>query len=150
MKKLYIALNRYLAHMITYIEIDGFKSFSNFKMIFTPFTVIAGTNASGKSNLFDALQLLSDLSHKTLYEAFTSQRGEAIELFRQYGEGEYADTMSFKVEILTNKSVKDDWGGQATLKYTRLRYELAILRQIDANGIAVSYTHLTLPTKLTV
>ena len=35
--------------MITRIEIDVFKSFRKFSMDFTPFTVIAGINASGKS-----------------------------------------------------------------------------------------------------
>ncbi|MEW5818300.1 MAG: AAA family ATPase, partial [Spirochaetota bacterium] len=39
--------------MITHIKINGFKSFQNFEMSFTPLTVIAGVNASGKSNLFD-------------------------------------------------------------------------------------------------
>ena len=48
--------------MITRIEIDGFKSFSNFVMDFSPLTVIAGANASGKSNLFDALQLLARMA----------------------------------------------------------------------------------------
>jgi AAA15 family ATPase/GTPase len=41
--------------MITRIIINGFKSFQNFEMIFTPLTIVAGVNASGKSNLFDAL-----------------------------------------------------------------------------------------------
>ncbi|MFB2919678.1 AAA family ATPase [Aerosakkonema funiforme] len=42
--------------MLTYIKINGFKSFHNFEMEFTALTVIAGVNASGKSNLFDVLQ----------------------------------------------------------------------------------------------
>lgn len=46
--------------MITYLKINGFKSFHNFEMEFMPFTLIAGANASGKSNLFDALTLLQD------------------------------------------------------------------------------------------
>ena len=45
--------------MITKLEIDGFKSFRDFSIEFSPFTVVAGKNASGKSNLFDALELLS-------------------------------------------------------------------------------------------
>jgi predicted ATPase len=121
--------------MITYIKIDGFKSFSNFEMSFTPFTVIAGANASGKSNLFDALQLLSDLSHTDLKNAFTKQRGEAVELFTQYGDDDYAVEMKFVVEMLVDKYVKDSWGGEATLKYTRLRYEIVIARKSNEEGI---------------
>ncbi|NJN68174.1 MAG: AAA family ATPase [Chloroflexaceae bacterium] len=40
--------------MITRIEIDGFKTFQNFKLELGPFQVIVGVNGTGKSNLFDA------------------------------------------------------------------------------------------------
>ena len=72
--------------MITYIKINGFKPFHQFEMEFTPFTVVAGVNASGKSNLFDALQLLSRLAQTDLKTAFSEQRGEPNELFTQYGD----------------------------------------------------------------
>ena len=70
--------------MITRIGIDGFKTFNNFKMEFTPFTVVAGTNASGKSNLFDALKLLSNLAETDLKSAFnnTNLRGKQLSNFR--------------------------------------------------------------------
>lgn len=122
--------------MITRIKIDGFKSFRNFEMEFTPLTVVAGSNASGKSNLFDALQLLARLAEVDLKTAFGEQRGSAIELFTQYGEDQYADVMTFEVEMLLNRRVKDNWGGEAELKYTRLRYELRINRISAKNGMA--------------
>ena len=56
--------------MITKIKINGFKTFHNFEMEFSPLTVVAGLNASGKSNLFDALQLLSRLAEFDLKTAF--------------------------------------------------------------------------------
>ena len=76
--------------MITRIKINGFKSFQNFEIFFTPFTVVAGTNASGKSNLFDALMLLSRLAEKDLKTAFSEQRGDPMELFTQYDDLNYA------------------------------------------------------------
>ena len=81
--------------MITHIKINGFKSFHNFEMMFTPFTVIAGINASGKSNLFDALELLSAIASgkKTLKEIFRDQRGDFIELFTKYDELQYSLTI---------------------------------------------------------
>ncbi len=115
--------------MITYIKINGFKSLVDFEMEFSPFTVIAGLNASGKSNLFDAFKLLSSLATSdNIKKAFGEQRGELSELFTQYNETDYADEMSFEVEMLVNKTVSDAWGNTATLKYTRLRYELKIRR----------------------
>ncbi|MEU9834393.1 AAA family ATPase [Streptosporangium sp. NPDC048047] len=46
--------------MITRIEIDGFKSFLNFDLDVPPFLVLVGPNASGKSNLLDALGFVAD------------------------------------------------------------------------------------------
>jgi len=118
--------------MITYIKINGFKSFHNFEMEFTPFTVLAGVNASGKSNLFDALTLLSHMAEMNLKDAFKQQqRGEFIELFMKYGDNLYADRMDFVVEMLVEKEVEDAWGGHEKLKYTRLKYELSIKREIN-------------------
>jgi predicted ATPase len=122
--------------MITYIKINGFKSFHNFEMEFTPFTVIAGANASGKSNLFDALTLLSRLAETdNLKRAFHEQRGEFIEMFTQYGDDEYATEMEFIIEMLVDKNIKDAWGNETVLKYTRLRYELSIKRNKNTSGI---------------
>lgn len=132
--------------MITYIKINGFKSFHNFEMEFTPLTIIAGTNASGKSNLFDALMLLSNLSETdNIKKAFKDQRGEFLELFTQYGENNYAKEMDFQIEMMVNKEITDAWGNKAKLKYTRLRYELKIKRFTNDSGmqdIEVSYESL--------
>ena len=48
--------------MLTRLEIDGFKTFENLAIDFLPFTVVLGSNAAGKSNLFDAIRLLSLLA----------------------------------------------------------------------------------------
>ena len=94
--------------MLTRIKIDGFKSFTNFEMEFSSLTVIAGTNASGKSNLFDALKLLSRLAGVDLRTAFSEQRGNPSELFTQYSEHDFAQEMRFEVDLLLNRQVKDN------------------------------------------
>ena len=131
--------------MITYIKINGFKSFQNFEMQFTPLTVIAGANASGKSNLFDALKLLGRLAETDLKTAFSEQRGNPSELFSQYDEDEYASEMEFIIEMLVNRQIKDNWGGQVDLKYTRLKYQLKIKRvknQIGFEDLLIVNEHL--------
>lgn len=120
--------------MITNIKINGFKSFHNFEMNFTPLTVVAGANASGKSNLFDALKLLSRLAETDLKTAFSEQRGNPNELFTLYGENWYASEMSFVVEMLVHRTVQDNWGDEAELNNTRLRYELVIVRAASELG----------------
>ena len=120
--------------MLTRIEIDGFKTFRNFVMEFSPFTVIAGANASGKSNLFDALRLLSRLATTDLRTAFNEQRGEPIEQFTSFSNDEISNRISFAVELLVDSSIRDNWGSEEKLKYTRLRYELIIRRENNNNG----------------
>lgn len=132
--------------MITYIKIDGFKSFQDFEMEFTPLTVIAGPNAAGKSNLFDALRLLSSLATTDkIQKAFREQRGDLLELFTKYDDSTIAERMSFIVEMLVNSSIKDAWGASANLRYTRLRYELTLHRftnNIGIEDIEVEYEKL--------
>jgi predicted ATPase len=129
--------------MITYIKINGFKSFYNFEMEFTPFTVVAGANGSGKSNLFDALRLLAGLAGTdSIKKAFNEQRAEFMEVFTQYGSGNYAKEIAFEVEMLVSKHLKDAWGNEATIKYTRLKYALTLQRFTNAHGMEeVAVTH---------
>jgi predicted ATPase len=120
--------------MITRIEIDGFKSFVNFSVNLKPFQILIGANGVGKSNLFDAIILLSDLARgDTLYEALRKNRGEIGELFTQYPSGERAKKMKFAVEMLIDTSVEDDFGVEAKVSSTRLRYELEIERNTDGH-----------------
>jgi predicted ATPase len=121
--------------MITKLEISGFKSFSNFSVDLAPFVVVAGLNGAGKSNLFDAIGLLSDLAKMSIREAFSKQRGAALELFTRYDKDQSATEMEFAVEILLDKTIRDPWGSEAKLEFTRLRYELKIERKPDKNGI---------------
>jgi AAA15 family ATPase/GTPase len=121
--------------MITRLEITGFKSFENFSVDLAPFVVVAGVNGAGKSNLFDAIQLLSRLAEMDIRTAFSGRRGEAYELFAQNTDGSYAQFMEFSVEMLLDRQVRDTWGSEAELSYTRLRYTLSIERKNDKRGI---------------
>lgn len=119
--------------MITRFEIDGFKTFDDFAIDLAPFTAIVGPNASGKSNLFDAIALLAELATEDVRSALTKLRGEPSELFRQtpYGNSE---TMKFAVEILLPISGTDQFGTKYDLKTQRLRYEVALQMEKDATG----------------
>ncbi len=126
--------------MITKIEIDGFKTFENFSMEFAPFVIIAGTNGSGKSNLFDAFMLLSSIAEKDLKEAFAEQRGEAQELFTQFTNAQNATLIKLAVELFIDQKVRDDWATEKDLSHTRLRYEIHIERKPEVkSGIVKLY-----------
>lgn len=121
--------------MITKIEIDGFKSFVNFSMYFTPFTTVAGLNASGKSNLFDAIQLLSNLATMKIADAFSSDniRGEMLEYFTNYDNDHISKEMRFAVEFLVDREFVS---GEKTyhIENPRLRYELVLEREGGQKG----------------
>jgi energy-coupling factor transporter ATP-binding protein EcfA2 len=120
--------------LITQIEIDGFKTFKDFKVELAPFQVIVGPNGSGKSNLFDALRLLSRLADTGLLSAFRKLRGDAGELFTKFPDGQTSNRIRMAVEMLVDRKVQDDLGREAELKYTRLRYELEIIFYSDEHG----------------
>ena len=119
--------------MLTRIEISGFKTFEDFALDLGSFTAILGANASGKSNLFDALRLLSNLASLDLRRAFRNLRGEVAELFRR--QPDPAESMHFAIEVLVEPEVRDVWGQDIELTHTRMRYELEIARQRDDYGL---------------
>lgn len=125
--------------MLTRIEVDGFKTLTEFALDLRPLTVIAGTNASGKSNLFDALQFLAALAEGDLRSALTAVRGEPHELFTRRSDGTYVGRMSLAVEVLVDPRIRDPWGQQQELNQTRLRYEVEIERREDPSGLERMY-----------
>jgi predicted ATPase len=121
--------------MLTRIEISGFKSFDDFAVDLNPFLVIVGPNASGKSNLFDAIRLLSSLAGTDLWMAINEIRGEPLELFRLGADGLPGSRMKFAVEVLLEPRVKDPWGTVFDITHSRVRYEVEIERRMDERGI---------------
>jgi len=121
--------------MLTRIEIDGFKTFEDFSLDLGPFAVILGPNAAGKSNLFDALRLLSLLAGNDLRTSVKGMRGEPQELFRCKATGMPESSMRFAVELLLEPEVRDPWGETVTVKHSRARYEVEIERRRDERGI---------------
>ncbi len=117
--------------MITRLEIDGFKTFRNLAVDLAPVQAIVGASGTGKSNLFDALRLLAQLAEGDLHTAFQEVRGEPSEIFSLLPDGSPARRMRMAAEMLVEPQVRDDWGAQGDVKYTRMRYEVELLRQTD-------------------
>ena len=117
--------------MLTRIEIDGFKTFRAFELDLQPFNVIAGANASGKSNLFDAIQLLARLAESDLRTAASSLRGEPHELFHRSADDTPTNQIVLAVEVLVEPSVRDPWGQVHDLIQTRIRYEVTLERRTE-------------------
>ena len=68
--------------MITRVVIKGYKSLRDVDLQLGALTVVIGPNASGKSNLLDAMGLLSRMvAGGTIKSAFDEHRGNPIEAF---------------------------------------------------------------------
>ena len=69
--------------MLTRLHVKGYKSLVDVEVALKPLTLLFGPNAAGKSNLLDAVQLLSRLAtSRTLKEAFEPPcRGKPLESF---------------------------------------------------------------------
>jgi len=119
--------------MLTRIEIDGFKTFENFGLDLSPLTAVVGPNASGKSNLFDALRFLSLLAQTDIRTAMKDLRGEPEELFRQIASGS-SNRIRFALEVLLDRTGTDAFGTTYSISAQRLRYELDLELSKDSEG----------------
>lgn len=121
--------------MLTRIEIDGFKTFEGFALDLGSVQVILGPNASGKSNLFDAIRLLANLAETDIRSSFNDLRGEPFELFRLLADGSRSKRITFAVELLLVPEVRDAWGETVQISHSRVRYEVEIELYQDVQGL---------------
>lgn len=90
--------------MITRIEIDGYKSFEGFSLYLPSFAVLVGANASGKSNLLEAVDLLGQLIRKPTGQTLVdhARRGGPKELFRLGPDGRPAGAMRITADVIVD------------------------------------------------
>jgi predicted ATPase len=125
--------------MLTRLHVQGFKNLLDVDVRFGPFTCIAGKNAAGKSNLFDAIRFLSLLTQHSIMESvklLREARGRAPDpksLFTAFGDFR-APEMRFTAELLIDRDVEDDFGVPAKAAITTLRYEVAF-RLASEDGV---------------
>lgn len=117
--------------MLTRLKISGFKNLIDVDLSFGPFTCVAGGNAVGKSNLFDAIMFLSALADRPLIEAAMSVRDEGgratdiRSLFHLSPSG-FSETMRLEAEMIVAPFGYDDLGQAANASITFLRYAIEL------------------------
>jgi len=123
--------------MLTRIRLQGFKSFEDTEVRFGPFTCIAGANGVGKSNLFDAIQFLRDLTEFPIIEAASRVRdpigktGDIRAIFMQ-GLAQPPD-VRIETDFIVPNKVYDEFNREASPAATFLRYTLGF-RYVPATG----------------
>ena len=125
--------------MLTRLKVEGFKSLLEVDVRFGPFTCIAGMNAVGKSNLFDAIRFLHLLTRHPIMEAvklLRETKGRSPDprsLFTAF-EGFRAPVMRFTAEMIVSQQVEDELGVSATAGISTLEYSLAFKLAEDDEG----------------
>jgi predicted ATPase len=155
--------------MLTRIRLRRYKSFVDGELAAGPLTVIFGPNDAGKSNLLDALALLSKLAEvDSLKQAFdpTLHRGRLLEAFhspRGFGESALRDlrqrphiTFELEVDIELQRQIQErinralaerEQLAEARAPYTRvaersLRYRLQLRYHYRSGEIFVADENL--------
>jgi predicted ATPase len=135
--------------MLTRLKVSGFKNLLDIDLSFGPFTCIAGGNAVGKSNLFDAIMFLSALADRPLIEAAMIVRdegGRAADirtLFHSHSAG-FAERMRLEAEMIVPPEGFDDLGQPAAASITFLRYAVELTYKpsgIDNLRPGIQLTH---------
>ncbi|MCL2483468.1 MAG: AAA family ATPase [Propionibacteriaceae bacterium] len=144
--------------MLTWLRVDGFKNLLDFECFFGPYTCIAGPNAVGKSNLFDAIEFMSLLADYPFLEAAQRLRmkgDQSIDprsLF--WGNAESPNpVMELAAEMIVPQEIQDDFGRSVRpttsfLRYTlQLRYDEPRQESPLAGGIRLVKEELTYITQ---
>lgn len=117
--------------MLTRLRVKGFKNLADVEVFFGPFTCVAGGNAVGKSNLFDAIRFLSAVADTSLLESAMAVRDEATKsndirsLLYTTSNGQVG-SISFEADMIIPQSGQDDLGQPATASVSFLSYSLEI------------------------
>ena len=119
--------------MLTRLEADGFKNLLGFELDLGAYTCIAGPNAVGKSNIFDAVEFLSLLADHPFMEAAQRLRSHGSRgadprtLFWQQDDEQAGPArLRLAAEMIVPRQVTDDFGRLAEATTTFLRYELEL------------------------
>jgi predicted ATPase len=126
--------------MLTRLRVRGFKNLIDIDVRFGPFTCIAGLNGVGKSNVFDAILLLSALADQTLLEAITGVRhetrsAEAGRVFSRFSD-EVLTELTLEAEMIVPRQALDDLEQPAKASITGLRYTVTMrLRTTEGSTV---------------
>ncbi|MFC9942158.1 AAA family ATPase [Streptomyces pratensis] len=83
---------------VTRMRVNGYRSLAHCDVTFGPLTVLIGLNASGKSNLLDALEFVRDCLEGRPQQAVQSRGGTEMLFHRSRGRA--ADRLSIEVHLL--------------------------------------------------
>ena len=132
--------------MLVALRIKNFKSIREASVRFGPFTCFIGHNGVGKSNLFDAIHFLSELTERDVSEAAADVRqtsdGTYSPLDLVFGRDKERE-ISLSADMIVPSQVEDDFGQLATPSTTLLTYTLSLRYSTESDQLVVASERLT-------
>ena len=105
--------------MIVQIDVDGFRSLSNFSLRIRPgLNILVGPNGSGKTNIIAFFEFLANLINHGLADA-VSRAGGAASVFAKSGENEFREDLKVTV-----------WGVTTIPEYEKFKEQRVIYKYI--------------------
>lgn len=137
--------------MITSIEVDGFKTLSQFRLVLKPgLNVLVGPNGSGKTNIISFFEFLSHLVERDPSEA-TSHLGGAGAVFRRV-QDTYSSQITAKItgcfSLEEGRIRMPSPSKEKKLAYAVYEYSFTILFSNELESVvftsqAFRYTHIS-------
>jgi predicted ATPase len=127
--------------MLQQIEVDGFKSLTNFHLELRPgLNILAGPNGSGKSSIILFLEFLSHIASVSVMQA-VSKVGGAGAIFTHLGSAKLKDSMSFTISGVGDHMgrYRSSGGRRRTFAY---RYSAAIVLQSELASLSFQHQSL--------
>ena len=117
--------------MLTRLRVKGVKNLRDVDLHFGPFTCIGGRNGVGRSNLFDAITLLSDLASMPLVEAALKVRGTNgriadVESLFTHNQSGAVKSIELVADMILSDRVVDDFDREARPTATFVEYTLEL------------------------
>ena len=124
--------------MIHYVEIDGFKSLSNFELELRPgLNVLVGPNGSGKTNIISFFEFLGDLQKMSVSDA-VSNAGGAGTVFRKIGVNKYQSNITVTLSGTARLRTRE---------FVYYKYSFGILLDPEAELLEYYYQRIQAKTR---
>ncbi|MCC6451129.1 MAG: ATP-binding protein [Candidatus Aureabacteria bacterium] len=126
--------------MITLVEALNYRCLKYIRHSLTPFQVLVGPNATGKTTFLDVIAFLGDLVSHGLEAAVSQRVNNPVDLTWWRKE----DSFELAIEALIPEKIRKVLENPA---FDRIRYEVAVGMDVDGQGIGIMKERVLLKIK---